>query len=162
MSYYKSKHFYTNLEKIIPATNIVEKFIIPYDNKVVENYVKKENPIVKSPKKDIIKTKSVDPNIWGNGLWLVLHLGAANYPDKASPGAKERMKNFILGLPFILPCENCFNHALNYVESHKEKLNDICSGKDKLFSFFNKFHNMVNKRLNKEEMSLGDAKEKFW
>ena len=93
---------------------------------------------------------------------MVLHSGSANYPEKASPIAKNRMKLFILGLPYILPCNNCFEHALDYIEKNKGNLDQICEGKESLFEFFNSFHNEVNKRLNKPVCSLKKAKDEYY
>ena len=67
------------------------------------------------------------------------------------------MKGFILGLPYMIPCEKCQFHANNHIMKVKHKLNEICSGRDNLFSFFVDFHNIVNQRYNKPIVSLNDA-----
>jgi len=102
-----------------------------------------------------------NPNEWGCGLWKVLHLKSFQYPEIASPIFIEGMKNFILGLPYILPCETCFNHCLEKVTEVKDQLNDICSGRDKLSHFFVDFHNSVNIRLNKRIYTYDEAKQMY-
>ena len=97
------------------------------------------------------------PQIFGPPLWFSLHNGAAHYPDNPSPIARMQMKNVILGLPVLIPCKNCQNHATSHIEKHYDQLDDICSSKDKLFKFFVDFHNYVNKRYNKPIMSYEDA-----
>jgi hypothetical protein len=97
------------------------------------------------------------PEVWGPHFWFTLHNGALNYPSLANPLCIERMKNFILGIPVMIPCETCKEHATGYIEQHKEYLDYTCSGREKLFKFFVDFHNIVNVRLNKPEMSLDDA-----
>ena len=158
MSYYKSKHFFDSIENFSQQNNFKAK-------KEVEN---KTSPVIvdSTPEKEpeSIKTskiKNMSPDIWGPGLWLVLHLGSANYPEKASSIAKNRMKFFILGLPYILPCDNCFEHALDYIEKNKDNLDMICSGKESLFKFFNDFHNSVNDRLKKPYCNLDQAKFRY-
>lgn len=99
------------------------------------------------------------PAVWGPAFWFTVHNGAAKYPKNASPIFIEKMKNFINGLPVMLPCAVCQMHATNHIESVKNKglLDEICSGKEKLFEFFVDFHNYVNKRHNKASMSYKDA-----
>ena len=98
-----------------------------------------------------------NPKIWGPPLWFTLHNMASKYPIKASPTYISKMKDFITGIPYILPCEVCKVHANNYIEENKNNLDDICSGRDKLFKFFVDFHNSVNKRTNKKEISYEEA-----
>jgi len=98
-----------------------------------------------------------NPQIFGPPLWFSLHNAAAHYPINPSPITSERMKNVILGIPVLLPCKNCSEHATAYIEKNFERLDDICSTRDKLFKFFVDFHNYVNQRYNKPIMSYEDA-----
>jgi len=102
-------------------------------------------------------TNMSDPKVWGPSLWFTIHNGARNYPVSASPFAINRMKGFIMGIPMMLPCEICKIHAANHINKNRNKLDEICSGRDILFKFFVDFHNMVNKRYNKPVMSYEDA-----
>ena len=105
-----------------------------------------------------VKHKSTEePSVWGPSYWFTLHNSAIHYPIKASPFFIERMKGFILGIPVMVPCEQCRDHATAYIESVYQNLEQIVSGRDSLFKFFVDFHNYVNKRLNKPEMSYQDA-----
>lgn len=104
-------------------------------------------------------TNMSDPKVWGSSFWFTLHNGAAKYPISASPITRDRMKGYILGIPSMLPCAACQIHANNHIEKIKHLLNDIVSGRDKLFKFFVDFHNIVNKRYNKPEMSYERAYE---
>ncbi len=98
-----------------------------------------------------------DPEVFGPALWFTLHNGAIRYPEEASPIVAEKMKGFILGLPYMVPCENCQSHAISYVEKHYDELSEVCKGQKNLFKFFFDFHNYVNKRLGKPEMSFENA-----
>ena len=71
------------------------------------------------------------------------------------------MKNFIHGICVMLPCENCANHATAYIESKHHELDDIVSSRSNLFKFFWEFHNTVNRRLGKSDVSLADAYAQF-
>lgn len=102
-------------------------------------------------------TNTSDPQVWGSAFWFTLHNGAIHYPLQASPVTKERMKGFILGMPVMIPCETCKEHATAHIEKNYDNLDDITSGRKNLFNFFVDFHNYVNKRYNKPIMSYEDA-----
>ena len=98
-----------------------------------------------------------DPRVWGPAFWFTLHNGSVNYPIKASPICAERMKGFILGMPIMIPCEKCQDHATSHIEANYWRLNEIVSGREKLFNFFVSFHNYVNERSDKPKMSNEEA-----
>ena len=98
-----------------------------------------------------------NPTIWGPPLWFTLHNTAIKYPVIASPLYSSNMKNFINSIPYILPCEKCKVHAINYIDTIKNELDYICNGRENLFKFFVDFHNSVNKRNNKKEISYEEA-----
>jgi hypothetical protein len=102
-----------------------------------------------------------NPLYWGPKLWTVIHIGSLHYPENASPIYIEGMKNFILGLPYILPCDNCKNHSLDFLSQYNDKLNIICSGRESLFKFFVDFHNYANKSQNKKIFSYEEAKQLY-
>lgn len=125
-----------------------------------EPYLLEELPQIKPIKKQAIVEQQIntgDPNIWGPKMWFTLHNGAIKYPIKASPIFAERMKGFILGLPVMIPCDKCQDHATAHIEANWSRLDDVVSGRDKLFKFFVDFHNRVNKWINKPEMSYENA-----
>ena len=100
---------------------------------------------------------SGNPEVWGPCFWFILHNSSVRYPEKATNIWKERMKGFILGIPVMLPCEKCAIHATAYIEKNKEKLDQIVSNRENLFNFFVDFHNHVNRRHGKPEMSYKNA-----
>jgi hypothetical protein len=102
-------------------------------------------------------THMSDPNVWGPAFWFILHNGSSKYPVSASNLIINRMKGFIKGIPLMLPCPDCKYHAICHIELNKDNLDDICSSREKLFSFFVEFHNIVNKRYGKPTVSVEDA-----
>lgn len=117
----------------------------------------KETEILNLTYKSEKYSNSNDPSVWGPAFWFSLHNGAIRFPINPSPLWKERMKYFILGIPVMVPCESCSDHAMTHIEANYNNLDEIVSSRSKLFEFFWKFHNFVNKRLNKYEMTLEDA-----
>jgi hypothetical protein len=100
---------------------------------------------------------SEDPNFWGPALWFSLHNGAAGYPEEATKICASKMKGFIIGLPYILPCGKCADHSRAYIDSKMHKLDEICSSRALLFDFFVDLHNSVNERYGKPYMSSENA-----
>jgi hypothetical protein len=107
--------------------------------------------------KNVENNNTSEPSVWGSAFWFSLHNGASKYPINASPIFAEKMKGFILGMPYILPCENCSEHARSYINKRFHQIDEITSGREKLFTFFVNMHNVVNKRYGKKEITVEDA-----
>ena len=122
-----------------------------------DEFQKKEPNKLDMKWKTSIYANSGSPEVWGPAFWFTLHNGAARYPIKASPIWADRMKGFIIGIPVMIPCEKCQDHATSYIEENYYRLDEIVSGREQLFNFFVQFHNNVNARYGKPEMSNKDA-----
>jgi hypothetical protein len=149
-AYYKTTNDLLRVHNQLPKSNLINE---PY---LIEE--PKPDPVKLDMKWDTIQyANSGDPNVWGPAFWFILHNSAARYPFKASPLCAERMKGFILGMEVMIPCEKCADHATAYIEKNWYRMDEIVSGRKQLFSFFHSFHNYVNKRYGKPEMSIEDA-----
>jgi hypothetical protein len=58
------------------------------------------NPTLKLKWSSKQYTNAQDPEVWGAAFWFSIHNGCVTYPLKASKIVAERMKGFILGLPY--------------------------------------------------------------
>ena len=122
----------------------------------------KPEPVKMDMKWETIQyANSGDPQVWGPAFRFTIHNGAARYPIHASPLCAERMKGFILGMQVMIPCEKCADHATAYIEANWLLMDEIVSCRKNLFNFFNSFHNYVNRRYGKPEMSAEDAYELY-
>jgi hypothetical protein len=116
---------------------------------------KKNKLILPSLNETSILTK---PEVFGPYNWFVFHNTATNYPQVASPLFAERMKNFILAIPLTLPCQKCKEDATAYIDSYKNQLDLVVSGREQLFNFFVDFHNFVNLKLGKRSYTYDEVK----
>ncbi|GHV49404.1 hypothetical protein AGMMS49579_00920 [Spirochaetia bacterium] len=93
----------------------------------------------------------MDPKKWGPCYWYMFHTYAVNYPDDPSPIVKHAAKNFIMGIPFYLPCPVCTDHASAFLNHYEQKIGikNVISSKSNMIQFFKDFHNSVNYRLGK-------------
>lgn len=147
-------------EQQLNVTTKKEPFYV--DESYAEEHYKKEKETNKEENKVVKKENNGnDPKVFGPPLWFSLHNAAAYYPENAAPLHAERMKNIIIGLPVLIPCETCKEHATNYIEENKHLLMDICKTKKDVFKFFVDFHNYVNERLGKKKFSYVEAQNLY-
>ncbi|NDC31406.1 MAG: hypothetical protein EBZ58_10820 [Bacteroidetes bacterium] len=150
MSRVRSKYY--KFSNDLNSNRILEK------NKIPENESQNKETNKLDMKWNTIQyANSGNPQVWGPAFWFTLHNGAVRYPIKASSICAERMKGFILGMPVMIPCEKCQDHATSHIEQNYHRLDEIVSGREQLFNFFVSFHNYVNRRYDKPEMSNEDA-----
>ena len=100
---------------------------------------------------------TTDPKIWGPALWFSLHNGAAHAPLEIPENLRVVYWSFLQSLPFWLPCITCTKHALEFIEKHADIKNSITRSRENLFSFTVDFHNYVNAKTGKPQMSYEDA-----
>ena len=156
--YSKAYQFY---EKTVPTKYEEYKRQVPF--KITEQPPDQIHDQIHDQIPDVVKSEKIkntsNPTIWGPSFWFTIHNGICTYPISASLIQKERMKGFILGIPVMLPCEICKVHATHYIDDIKKQLDIICSGRDSLFKWSVDFHNSVNKRNNKKELSQEEARK---
>jgi len=96
------------------------------------------------------KAKSVDPRIeYSRNLWKLLH----TYQYKSEQETKEWFENWLKKLP----CGECRNHTKILLESSPMDF----SNQKGFFESGVKLHNLVNKKLDKTEISIEEA-TKLW
>ena len=100
-----------------------------------------------------------DPAVWGEGVWLFLHLGSLTAPDVFSPLEAQKYWSFIEGLPYMMPCQICANHAKDYVDDARADKDKICRTRESLLNFFLDFHNSVNLRTGKPPITMDQIKQ---
>ena len=97
-------------------------------------------------------------NYIGPGIWYKLHLDAA-WADTAEK--KKCVIEQIKNLQAKFPCNDCKIHFGNYIEMHPLE-STINSNSESLFLWTFNFHNTVNYRLKKKQISYDDAKKIFY
>jgi len=100
------------------------------------------------------------PEVFGPAFWFTLHAGASALPEVLSPISANRLKGFINGIPEMVPCIECSEHARAYVEANRVKIDNMKRGDD-VFKFYVDFHNYVNLRLNKPLFTYEKAYEMY-
>jgi hypothetical protein len=89
-------------------------------------------------------------SVWGPATWSLLHCMVLKINDNIVHSQLNDLKDMIMNISANLPCPNCTQHAISYLNSNKFNLiNNIYT----LRIFMHNFHNKVNERLKKPIMS---------
>ena len=83
-----------------------------------------------------LEIKSIDPEYWGKSGWIFLNSIALTY----DPVNKEHYLQFILQLPFVLPCKTCGENLKKNIPSLDEALDT----KEGLINWFINVRNGIN------------------
>ena len=142
--------------EVVGSRRPVENAIRRSRNRPVERYTQ---PIeTYTPIPGATKQKSATKSLWGRPLWFSLHYGAYHYPANPDNRMIDMNVGFIRGLPIMIPCDMCKNHAYDYISNFTDaQLRSISSDKEKLFTWYWEFHNSVNERTGKPTITLQDA-----
>ena len=112
-----------------------------------------------------LKTQKINsissPKTWGPAFWFINHLGSVSAPKIIPLEKREKYWGFIDGIPEMLACGKCKQHAREYVDSHRIYKDIICSSRDNLVKFFVDFHNSVNIRNNKPTITHDEIYRMF-
>lgn len=97
------------------------------------------------------------PLLWGSYFWRFIHLCAYGQREKEiSQEQLSEIRTFLSRLCLYLPCPGCQMHCNLYIRGHD--VNDIQSGED-FWQFTVNFHNAVNKRYGKLEVTFEEAED---
>ncbi len=89
-------------------------------------------------------------SVWGPATWSLLHCMVLKINDDINQSQLNDLKGIITNIAANLPCPNCTQHAISYLNTNKFSLiNNIYT----LRVFMHTFHNKVNERLKKPLMS---------
>jgi len=86
-------------------------------------------------------------------VWRTLHLMALVYPDEPNEGRQKSMLDYLLNMCPNLPCGGCSIHCNAYMGAHPPQV----QSKTALRHYLVDFHNDVNKRTGKRELSYEEA-----
>lgn len=103
-----------------------------------------------------------DPRNFGPGLWSAIHTEAA---AATTPERKKSFLDFIYRQTSMLKCQACRHHATKYLSENPPEdyldLQDSEGRETGLFEWTWIFHNTVNRRLGKPEVSREEANQLF-
>lgn len=103
---------------------------------------------------------NMNPEIWGNSFWEVIHLIGYNYSDYPSDDDKKNTRDFFDLIGLLLPCEKCRAHYKNHMITYSLTDNDLIN-KNTLFTWTINLHNVVNLSLNKKHLTEKNVIDRY-
>jgi len=94
---------------------------------------------------------TIDPKYWGRCGWIFLNSIALTYDDTL----KDKYKQFILTLPYILPCKKCGYHLKESINRIKN-IDTILKNKETFMNWLLEIRNNICKEQNKEFKTIND------
>ena len=95
---------------------------------------------------------TIDPKYWGKCGWIFLNSVALTYDDTL----KDKYKQFILTLPYILPCKKCGYHLKNSI-NNIDNIDNILKNKETFINWLLDVRNNICKEQNKELKTINDS-----
>ena len=95
--------------------------------------------------------------LWGNATWFMMHTLAQKLKPEYSSSAHVIVRQFE-NICRNLPCPDCAQHASQMFAT--ANLGAVVD-KESLIKFLFEFHNIINNRLGKQQLTLEQCQEKY-
>lgn len=98
---------------------------------------------------------NLNPEKWGKYFWIGLNFIGYAYPENPSDEDKQNVKNYIMSLGKVIPCDRCRGNFVNHLQ--KLPLDDIVlESRNNFINWLVNFHNEVNIMLEKRTISVNE------
>ena len=98
----------------------------------------------------------LDSKIWGPHYWFFLHTAAMTYPVTPNDTVKKKFYEFIQNFPLFIPDSKISASFTTILDTYP--VSPYLDSKDSLVRWTHFIHNKVNKKLEKDVISI----EKFY
>ena len=95
----------------------------------------------------------LDSNIWGPQYWFFLHTTALSYPVTPNDTIKKKYYDFIHNFPLFMPDQKMAASFSELLETYP--VSPYLDSKDSLVRWTHFIHNKINKKLEKDQISIG-------
>lgn len=105
----------------------------------------------------------MSPEVWGRHLWFSIHFIALDYPLRPTSEDRASYQYFFENLWKVIPCFKCGQNYKKHLASLPlvSEKGDYLESRETLFAWTVALHNIVNKMLNKSEMTLDEARQMY-
>jgi len=111
--------------------------------------------------KDYESNDGMLTSVWGPSMWHYLHTMSFNYPVNPSCIEKERYRNFILSLKYVLPCGKCRKNLCKNFQKLPLKMSNMKS-RATFSKYIYDLHELINTMLHKKSgLSYEQIKERY-
>lgn len=100
-------------------------------------------------KEELNSSDGMLTKVWGPCMWFFLHTISFNYPVNPKQIEKEKYRDFILNLMYVLPCKYCRINLKNNLKKHPLTMS-IMKNRDTFSKYVYDLHQDVNRMLKKK------------
>jgi len=120
-----------------------------------------KNNISTYSQKDYESNDGMLTTVWGPSMWHYLHTMSFNYPVRPSCNEKERYRNFVLNLKYVLPCGKCRKNLCNNFKKLPLQMSHMKS-RSTFSKYIYDLHELINRMLNKKSgLTYEQIKERY-
>ena len=102
--------------------------------------------------------RGLSPAKWGACGWSMIHYIALGYPEsKPSALVRRQYKEYFSALTGVLPCEMCRDNLKRHL-THAPPDKALAEGRDSLFDWTVRLHNIVNRETGKDAIDVRTAR----
>jgi hypothetical protein len=99
-----------------------------------------------------IEPRGIPPHKWGAAAWTFIHYVAAGYPKRPTLQDADEYARFFSSLEYVLPCKACRDHLHDHMRRNPPN-EALAGGRDALFAWTVRLHNIVNESLGRPTAS---------
>ena len=103
---------------------------------------------------------SLDPKVWGPHYWFFLHTIAMTYPNHPNAVTKKKYYEFIQTLPLFIPLEQMSSDFEKLLNNYP--VQPYQDNRESFIRWVWFIHNKINKKIEKEPISLSDFSIKYY
>lgn len=103
---------------------------------------------------------TLDPEVWGPHYWFFLFTTAIHYPEHPNEVTRKKYYDFIQNLPLFLPNPEIMKSFSQLID--KYPVTPYLDSRAAFIKWVHFIHNRINVSLNKDEVSLEDALERYY
>jgi hypothetical protein len=101
----------------------------------------------------------ISPTHWGPHVWASIHLICLGAPETLDAAQQQAYRRFFSELSNVIPCASCAEHLRGNLA--RVPLENALSGREDLFAWSVRLHNLVNEQLGKPIMDAEDARRRW-
>ncbi|KAG9285179.1 hypothetical protein G9A89_004394 [Geosiphon pyriformis] len=93
----------------------------------------------------------------GRSTWKLLHTMMARFPEEPTESEKDALRNYVYLFSRLYPCGQCAQEFQKILEKYPPQV----SSREAASQWMCAIHNIVNKRLHKEQFDCGQIADKY-
>ena len=100
-------------------------------------------------------------SVWGPSMWHALHTISFNYPVHPTIEEKQKYRDFVVNLQYVLPCKYCRINLKTNLKQMPLTMSEM-KNRETFSRYIYQLHELVNRMLHKKSaLSYCDVRERY-